>query len=308
MTRARTSTNRRSNRPMLQCDSIASASPLKRSEAMFDSVKNWLNRNDQHQADKQKLEAEAKDFRLPGEMMPQVFKCLFFAGLGVLNYRLFSHAVPGLWGQSTGVVAMMAEAIALYATHNFSRSAGLFRFSLGASGLVLMSFSMVHGTFSILDLIGVADLSHAVQFYSRIVAFPLLAGLLGVSVVAITMTHPKNVIRLKQAMAHTAIVTGRAKAASELELMRAQSVLDQARLDQQRERTRREAEYLAEVEKLIAVEKRKRQMVFAISDPVLRESLARELGIDLRSSPSRPVTTPNWGPQSHAQRGNGPLV
>src|SRR5215831_6968083 len=118
MTRARTSTNRRSNRPMLQCDSIASASPLKRSEAMFDSVKNWLNRNDQHQADKQKLEAEAKDFRLPGEMMPQVFKCLFFAGLGVLNYRLFSHAVPGLWGQSTGVVAVMAEAIALYATHD----------------------------------------------------------------------------------------------------------------------------------------------------------------------------------------------
>src|SRR5215510_11833191 len=161
-------------------------------------------------------------------------------GLGVLNYRLFSHAVPGLWGQSTGVVAVMAEAIALYATHNFSRSAGLFRFALGASGFVLMAFSMVHGTFSILDLIGVADLSAAVQYYSRIVAFPLLAGLLGVAVVAITMTHPKNIIRLRQALAHTAIVIGRAKAASELELMRAQSVLDQARLDRQRERTKRE--------------------------------------------------------------------
>jgi hypothetical protein len=122
--------------------------------------------------------------------------------------------------------------------------------------------------------------------------------------VAITMTHPKNIIRLKQALAHTAIVVGRAKAASELELMRAQSVLDQARLDRQRERTRRESEYLGEVEKLIAVEERKRQMVFAISDPTLRESLARELGIDLRgSAPSRPVTTSNWGP---AARGNGP--
>ena len=30
-------------------------------------------------------------------------------GLGVLNYRLFSHAVPGLWGQSRGVVAVMAD-------------------------------------------------------------------------------------------------------------------------------------------------------------------------------------------------------
>src|SRR5262249_36655996 len=185
---ARTSTNRRSDRSMLQSHPTASASPLERSEAMFDSIKNWLSRTDRHQADRQKLEAEARDFRLPSETLPQIFKYLFSTGLGFLNYRLFSHAVPGLWGQATGVVAVMAEAIALYATYNFSRSAGLFRFSLGASGIVLMAFSMVHGTFSILDLIGVADLSHAVQFYSRIVAFPLLAGLLGVSVVAITMT------------------------------------------------------------------------------------------------------------------------
>src|SRR5215510_7354477 len=224
---------------------------------MFDSIKNWLSRADQHQADKQKLEAEAKDFRLPGELLPQVFKYLFFVGLGFLNYRLFSHAVPGLWGQSTGLVAVMAEAIALYATHNFSRSSGLFRISLGLAGACLMAFSLVHGTFSILDLIGVAEISEAVRAYSRLVAFPLLAGLLGVSVIAITMTHPKNIIRLKQALAHTAIVTGRAKAASELELMRSQSVLDQARLDQQRERTRREQEYLIEVEKLIQVEERK---------------------------------------------------
>src|SRR5215510_206287 len=74
--------------------------------AMFDSIKNWLNRTDQRQADKQRLEAEAKDFRLPGEVLPQVFKYLFFIGLGFLNYRLFSRAVPGLWGQSTGLVAV----------------------------------------------------------------------------------------------------------------------------------------------------------------------------------------------------------
>src|SRR4029434_4855200 len=215
---------------MLQGHPTASASPFERSEAMFDSVKNWLGRKDRHQAEVAKLENEAKDFRLPSETLPQVFKYLFFVGLGFLNYRLFSHAVPGLWGQATGLVAVMAEAIALYATHNFSRASGLFRMTLGASGFVLMAFSLVHGTFSILDLIGAADVSAAVQHYSRRVDFPLLAGLLGVSVVAITMTHPKNLIRLKQAMAHTAIVTGRAKAASELELMRAQSVLDQARL------------------------------------------------------------------------------
>jgi hypothetical protein len=185
----------------------------------------------------------------------------------------------------------MAEAIALYASHNFSRSAGLFRASLGLAGSLLMAFSLVHGTFSILDLIGVADISDAVRAYSRLVAFPLLAGLLGLAVVAMTMTHPKNIVRLKQALAHTAIVIGRAQSASELELMRAQSAVEQARLDRFRERARRESEYLAEVEKLIAVEERKRAMVTAISDPTLRESLARELGVEPPSQPS-PSKTP----------------
>ncbi|MGH9751652.1 MAG: hypothetical protein ACREA2_02625 [Blastocatellia bacterium] len=254
---------------------------------MFDSIRNWLNRADDTQADRRELEAEARAFRLPSETLPQVFKYAFFVGLAFLNYRLFAHAVPGPWGQATGCVAVMAEAIALYASHNFSRSASWFRLSLGLFGGLLMAFSLVHGTFSILDLIGVADISEAARYYSRVIAFPLLAGLLGLAVVAITMTHPKNIVRLKQALAHTRIVIGRAEAASELELMRAQSAVEQARLDRFKERSRRESEYLGEVEKLIAVEERKRAMVARISDAPLRESLARELGIDAPSQAPR---------------------
>jgi hypothetical protein len=253
---------------------------------MFDSIRNWLSRSDRHEADKRQLEAEARGFRLPSETLPQIFKYLFFIGLGFLNYRLFAHAVPGAWGQATGAVAVMAEAIALYASHNFSRSSGLFRASLGLAGGLLMAFSLVHGTFSILDLIGAADITESIEYYSRVIAFPLLAGLLGLSVIAMTMTHPKNIVRLKQALAHTSIVIGRAQAASELELMRAASIIEQARLDRQRERTRRESEYLIEIEKLIGLEERKRAMVSAISDPTLREGLARELGVDPDSFPS----------------------
>jgi len=273
---------------------------------MFDSIKNWLGRGDKHEADKRKLEEEAKQFRLPSETLPQVFKYIFFTGLGLLNYRLFAHAVPGLWGQATGIVAVMAEAIALYAAHNFSRSSGWFRAALGASGFVLMAFSLVHGTFSILDLIGVADISAVVQEYSRLVAFPLLAGLLGVSVVAITMTHPKNLVRLKQALAHTRIVIARANAASELELMRANSIVEQARLDRWKDRNRMEQEYLAEAQKLIQLEEEKARVVASITNPQVREAVARELGVDVKSVSSAPsvsqtaTTTSNWQP-----RGNG---
>lgn len=266
---------------------VDAASSRKGREHMFNSIKSWLARDDDRQADRRELETEAKQFKLPSEALPQAFKYLFFAGLAFLNYRLFAHAVPGSWGVATGVMAMMAEGLALYCAHNFSRSADYFRWALGISGVVLMAFSLVHGTFSILDLIGAADISETVREYSRLVAFPLLAGLFGLAVIAITMTHPKNIVRLKQALSHTRVAVGRAEAASELEIMRAQSAVEDAKLDRLKERSRREGEYLGEVQKLITIEERKRAMISHISDPALREALAREMGI---SPPQAPPT------------------
>jgi len=175
---------------------------------------------------------------------------------------------------------------------NFSRASGLFRNALGTCGAFLMTFSLVHGTFSILDLILVASITPTVRWYRRVVAFPLLAGLVGRSVIAITMLHPKNIVRLKQALAHTNIVVGRAEAASELELMRAHSVIEQARLDRFKERSRREGEYLTEVQKLVTVEERKRSLVAGIADPELRAALARELGIG--DAPNLPARRPGF--------------
>ncbi len=278
---------------------------------MLDSIKNWLNRDEEANTDKQILEAEAKEFKIPSETLPQIFKYVFFVGLAFLNYRLFAHAVPGIWGQATGCAAVMCEAIALYATHNFSRSSGWFRLSLGVCGSLLMGFALVHGTFSILDLIGIADVSETVRDYSRLVAFPLLAALLGLSVIAITMTHPKNIIRLKQAAAHTAIVVGRAKAASQLELMRAQSIVDQAKLDRRREATKREQEMLVEVEKLVQVEERKYALVAGISNPKLREELARELDVTLPPASHTSTPAPTFSapatPQPRQNRYNNGL-
>jgi hypothetical protein len=247
---------------------------------MFDSIRNWMGRTDLQHAEARELEAEARQFKLPSETLPQIFKHIFFIGLAFLNYRLFAHAVPGAWGQATGCVAMIGEGLALYCAHNYSRASGWFRGSLGIFGGALMLFSLVHATFSILDLMRLASISATVRDYSRFVAFPLLAGLVGVAVIAITMTHPKNIVRLKQALAHTQIVVGRAEAASEMELMRAQSIVEQFRLDRFKERSRRESEYLGELQKYIEVEKRKRLMVSQISDPTLREAVARELGLE----------------------------
>jgi hypothetical protein len=261
---------------------------------MFDSIRNWMGRTDLQHAEARELEAEARQFKLPSEILPQIFKHIFFIGLAFLNYRLFAHAVPGAWGQATGCVAMIGEGLALYCAHNFSRASGWFRGSLGIFGGALMLFSLVHATFSILDLMRLASISATVRDYSRFVAFPLLAGLVGVALIAITMTHPKNIVRLKQALAHTRIVVGRAEAASDLQLMRAQSAVEQARLDRMKERSNREHEYLGELQKFIGLEERKRKIVGSISDGALRESLARELGIELPPADQ-------WPPESDDQ-------
>jgi hypothetical protein len=271
---------------------------------MFDSIRNFLSRTDRQTADRNALEAEAKQFKLPSETLPQILKYIFFAGLAALNFRLFSEAVPGGWGIATGIVAMLAEALALYSLHYFSRSAGLFRFSLGASGFLLMAFSLVHGTFSILDLVGVREISRDVQYYSRVIAFPLLAALITLSVVAITMAHPKNLVRLKQALAHTQIATGRAEIASRMEVGRAQSILDQMELENTKERARRGGEFLQAFSALVEIEQQKRRMISGIADPDLRQSLAREMGIpDPGSQQETQRTRPGFAQGQRQQPG-----
>lgn len=262
------------------------------------SIKEFFGRGQSVEKEHSLLEAEAKQFRTPSEWLPQTLKFIFFVGLAFLNYRLFSKTVPGLWGHATGVVAIMAEAIALYSTHNFSRSSGWFRLALGVSGSVLMVFAISHSTFSFLDLVNVLEVSEMLHWYARVVAFPLLASLLGLSVLAITMTHPKNRVRLEQAKAHTEVMTTRAQTASELELMRARSIVDNAQLSHQREKTRREQEFLVELNQMIETEKKKIAMVAAITDPGLRDAMARELGIDPRSLAQRDLDSETERPNA----------
>ncbi len=269
---------------------------------MFNSIRDHFKKSEQAAQDRADLTNEAKEFKTPGEWFPQLLKAIFFIGLGAMNVRLFHRLVPGAWGYAIGSVAVMAEALALYSSHNFSRAAGAFRVALGVSGAVLMAFTVAHSIFSFFDLIGVNSfLSADVHGYAQHYAFPLLAALLGLAAIAITMTHPKNIIRLAQARAHTDILTGRAKAASQLEIMRAQSILAAAELEHQRERTAREEQYLEQLSRQVRTAQQKINIVAAIPDANLREQIAREMGIDPAALP--PVEARAQLPESNLPRG-----
>jgi hypothetical protein len=266
---------------------------IEKRQSMFESIKNYFSSGDDRQAAINKLGAEADQFRLPSETLPQICKYLFFAGLAFLNFRLFNEVVPGSYGVGTGIVAILSEVLAIYCSHYFSRAASWFRVSLGLCGAVLMTFSLVHGTFSILDLIGVWEYSDNIQYYSRVVAFPLLAALIGLTVIALTMTHPHNIVRMKEAMAHLKVSIGRAEAASDVRLMRTQAIIEDARLQHRREQNRRESEYLQELVDFIAVKQQTRQIIQSIADPDLRESLAKEMRINIEQ-PEPPKNKPGF--------------
>lgn len=263
---------------------------------MFESISKYFTRGDSRAAELKKLDAEADQFKLPSETLPQFFKYVFFVGLAFLNFRLFSHTVPGAWGTATGIVAMIAECLAIYCSHYFSRAAGLFRYSLGICGALLMGFSLIHGSFSILDLIGVWEYSEDIEFYSRVVAFPLLAGLIGLTVLALTMTHPNNMVRLREALAHTRIASDRAEAASDARMMRTRALIERARLETQKQRTETELEYVTELEKYIGVEAKKRRLIAGISDPDMRQAVAQDFGVKIEpeaNEKKRPGFTQN---------------
>jgi hypothetical protein len=250
---------------------------------MFASLKEWMNRQDSHDATMAEIEQEAKKFKIPGEGLPQAFKYIFFIGLAILNVRLFAHIVPGGWGYLVGLFAIMGEAMALYCAHYFSRTDGPLQLVLGIVGGALMIFSLVHGLASLFDMIGVVEfgLNGTVATYSRVFAAPILGVILLVGSVLITLTHPKNIIRLKQAAAHMRVAIGRAEVASEMEVAKQQAILDNSKLERYRQKNRHEADLLEEVRATIQGEQRKKEMLAQIDDPEMREKFARDLGVKL---------------------------
>jgi hypothetical protein len=257
---------------------------------MFDTIRRYFDRGDTREAEMRKLRAEASQFKLPSETFIKLCKFLFFAGLAFLNFRLFNEIVPGLFGTATGIVAMLAEALAIYCHHYFSRASSWFRYALGGCGLALISFSITHATFSIFDLIGVYEYGADIQFYSRVVAFPLLAGLIGISVLVLSLTHPNNVIRMKESFLHTDVAIKRASAASQSQLMDTQTTLDNIHMEFLNERSRRDAAQVTTLANYIQTRNQITELLASIPDERLRAELAQGMGVSLESI--RPAEEP----------------
>jgi len=139
---------------------------------------------------RERLDKEIGGFTLVGRGgWITVAKILVGCLLGYWNVKLFTDTIPGVSGRVTALVALSLEATALYCVHNFTRSLGLHKIMLGLFGVLLFVFSLAHATMSVIHANGYRWGEEFIDFYSHVIAFPLLLILLTVSVVALSLTH-----------------------------------------------------------------------------------------------------------------------
>jgi hypothetical protein len=90
------------------------------------------------------IEREINNFHLPPLWPIQMISYFLYTFLAITNYLFFARTVAGIQGKSTGILAVIATATALYCTHNYPRSIGKHRLALGVWGILLTTLSVFH--------------------------------------------------------------------------------------------------------------------------------------------------------------------
>src|SRR5262249_13180012 len=152
--------------------------------------------------------------------------------------------------------------------------------ALACFGFVLTAFSVTHATLSFFNVAQHAAWGDAINYYAHNVAFPLLFGLLFVSSIAIYLTHFQQKVKQEQARAMIEIETNRVRQIAESVRMRAEAALERDKLAHLEEQMRIEGEYVGKLKAYVRLKQEEIEIVKGISDPALREQVARELGLD----------------------------
>ncbi|OQB32235.1 MAG: hypothetical protein BWY07_01994 [Candidatus Hydrogenedentes bacterium ADurb.Bin170] len=225
------------------------------------------------------LKAEAANMKLPSDAGYLLFlKYCLFVLFGYYNARLFIVIRPGFEGLFTAFFALAGEATALYCINTFPRTVGAHKWSVGIFGALLTAFSVTHATISFFNLDQHAAASHFITLYCEKIAFPLLFSLLLAAAVVIPLTHWRKKALAARAKAITEIEISKAEVLTETAALQAAALTEQARLDYLTQALAIEAEYVDKVEQYAQLKMRESKALEGISDPKIREEIARLLG------------------------------
>lgn len=223
-------------------------------------------------------EAESFDLAGTGGFL-SVVKYLVFAILASLNFHLFYTHAPGIWGVLIGCVALMFEACAIYFWNKQNKSAGAHQSALQAFAIIFTVLSFVHGTAALYQLAGVGpDITAVVEVYSRYVAFPLLFGLMVLSVCTLHYCHWSTQISNARAKAMLEMERRRAELMTETMALQTEAEVETMRLKHFENKIILEEGYVRAAEKLAAVKQRGIATINAITDPEVRQDLFNAIG------------------------------
>lgn len=243
-----------------------------------------FSKQDEIQKKEDARQEEAQSFNLASNGGYLTFvKYALFSLLGLLNFRLFYSAIGGLWGIAVGVTAIMAEGFAIYCWNQQHKSAGKHRVALQFFSVAFTVVSLAHGAASLYELINARfdlgpSIQHYVFWYSHVVAFPLVFGLMILALFVLGFTHWQAKVAKAQAASAVEIAKDRADLLRRTSELKNETELAQAELAHYREKLAVDREFTALLKEVVEVENDKQATINSIPDSSVRDRIARMLG------------------------------
>lgn len=252
-----------------------------------------INPGQKQQRDAQ--DKEIKNYTLVGNKgWLTVCKILVCALLAGWNAHLFVRTIPGWMGIFTAFVAISVEITALYCVHNYVRSVDDHKKWLGRFAVILGVFSLAHAVLAIIDHTGYAGPSSFINFYSHVLALPIIVVLLSVTTATLAMKHWSAEVISDLAMSKLDNLKNRARVLMEQHRLLDAQELSQLKAELFDEETALKIALIPIVQRRIEASQQLDQMIAAIDDPLLRREIRKDfdaLTSRLPATPSGTATT-----------------
>lgn len=220
--------------------------------------------------------------------------CKFLVGvlLAGWNAHLFIETIAGRMGLFTACVAISLEITALYCVHNYTRSVGDHKKWLGRFAVILGVFSLAHAVFAIVHYTGYAGDSHLINFYSHVLALPIIVILLSVTTATLTMKHWSAAVIRELAVSKIESLKNRARALMEQHRLLDAHELTKLKAELFEQETALKIELIPIIRRRIEASLRLEQMIDEIDDPVLQREVRRDVAaLTSRLPVAAPATT-----------------
>jgi hypothetical protein len=248
-------------------------------------------------------DAEIKNYTLAGKGGWLTYcKWMVCVLLAVWNANLFVSTIPGWMGRFTAFVAVNLELTVLYCVHNYTRSVDDHKKWLGRFAVILGLFSLIHAVFAIVHHTGYAGPSHLIDFYSHVLALPIIVILLSVTVATLAMKHWSAEVIMDLAVSKLDSLRNRARVLMEQHRLLDAQELSELKAELFDQETALKITLIPIVRRRIEASEQLEQMIEEIDDPVLKREVRRDFDAlssrPLAASPTTTTTQPQLSPHA----------